>query len=96
MKKYFFSQNNITYLTKKLIILLNLDKEEITKEIIIKCNKIILNFMTLIFEKYGNMKPPNITDEVYIDKLNKKSLSDCLRTINNKKKYLIIAKVEFD
>ena len=40
MKNYFFSQNNITYLTKKLIILLNLDKEEITKEIIIKCNMV--------------------------------------------------------
>ena len=46
MEKYFFSQNNITYLTKKLIILLNLDKGELTKDVVIKCNKIIIVFLS--------------------------------------------------
>ena len=85
MERYFFSQQNIFNLTKKLIIYLELDEGQINKEVIEKCKKIIINFMKAIFDKYGNKKPNNMSNEEYLDKLNKKSLSECLRTFNNKK-----------
>ena len=79
MEQIFLSQENIINLTKKLILYLELDESQINKEVIMKCKKIIFNYMNAIFDKYGNRKPQNISTREFIEKLNKKSLSDCIR-----------------
>ena len=45
MERYFFSQQNIFGLTKKLIIYLELEEGQINKDVIEKCKKIMVNFM---------------------------------------------------
>ena len=54
MEQVFLCQENIINLTKKLILYLELDESQINKEVIIKCKKIISNYMYAIFDKYGN------------------------------------------
>ena len=90
MEKYFYSKQNILTLTKKLIIFLELEENEINTDVITKCQKIITNFMQAIFNKYGKRKPSNMTTEIFLDKLNKKSLSECLRTFNKRKQKLVV------
>lgn len=85
MESIFLSNKNINSQTKKLVIYLNLDEEQLTKDTVFKCRKIILNSMILIFDKYGNKKPHNIPIIEYINKLNKKSLSECIKLIEAKK-----------
>jgi hypothetical protein len=85
MEKIFLSQENIINLTKKLILYLELDESQINREVIIKCKKIISNYMNAIFDKYCNKKPPNISSRDFLEKLNKKSLSDCIRMFEEKK-----------
>jgi hypothetical protein len=85
MEQIFLSQENIINLTKKLILYLELDESQINKEVIMKCKKIISNYMNAIFDKYGNKKPQNISTREFLEKLNKKSLSDCIRMFEEKK-----------
>ena len=54
MEQIFLSQENIINLTKKLILYLELDESQINREVIMKCKKIIYNYMNAIFDKYGN------------------------------------------
>ena len=54
MEKIFLSQQNIISLTKKLILYLELDETQINKEVVLKCKKIITNYMNVVFDKYGN------------------------------------------
>jgi len=84
MDKYFFAENNVASQTKKLILNLELPENEINRDVVIKCKKIITNHMKETFNKYGNSKPQKINSKDYMEKLNNKSLSDCLRVINNK------------
>ena len=85
MKKVFLSEKNITNQTKKLITLLNLEPEQLNRNTVINCKKIITNSMAVTFDKYGERKPENITPVEYLDKMNKKSLSDCLKVFESKK-----------
>ena len=85
MKKVFLSEKNIANQTKKLITLLNLEPEQLTKDTVIKCKKIIVNSMEMTFDKYGEKKPESIAPVEYLDKMNKKSLSDCLKIFDHKK-----------
>ena len=78
MEEIFLSTKNIANLTKKLIINLDLDENQVNRDTVIKCKKIIQNSMEAVFDKYGNRKPSDISAVDYIDKLNKKSLSDCI------------------
>ena len=45
MQEYFFSEDNITNQTKKLIINLELTEDQLNKDVVLKCRKIILNHM---------------------------------------------------
>jgi hypothetical protein len=86
MQEYFFSDDNIANQTKKLIFNLELSEEQLNKDVILKCKKIIVNHMKDTFNKYGKIKPSSTSTQEYLKQLNKKSLSDCLRLITNKKK----------
>jgi hypothetical protein len=85
MDEIFLSEKNIANQTKKLILYLNLEKEQLTKDTVLKCKKIIENSMQSTFAKYGDRKPNNISLVEYIDKMNKKSLSDCVKVFDTKK-----------
>ena len=84
MQEYFFSEDNITNQTKKLIINLELTEDQLNKDVVLKCRKIILNHMKDVFTKYGNSKPSNVNVPDFIKKLNVKSLSDCIRMFEEK------------
>ena len=84
MEEYFFSEKNIGDLTKKLILNLELSEKQINRSVVLKCKKIILNHMNMTFEKYGKNKPQNMPIAEFIEKLNKKSINDCIKIINNK------------
>jgi hypothetical protein len=94
MEKVFLSEKNIANQTKKLITYLDLEPDQLTRETVIKCKKIIVNSMDTTFSKYGDKKPENITTVEYIDKLNKKSLSDCLKIFDNKKEMKMNKKMQ--
>ena len=85
MEEIFLSTRNIANLTKKLIIHLDLDENQVNKDTVLKCKKIIQNSMESVFDKYGNRKPTEIPLVDYVDKLNKKSLSDCIKIFDYKK-----------
>lgn len=85
MEEYFFSDTNISSQTKKLILHLELEEQQINREVVLKCKKIIINYMKITYDKYGTKRPYNISKSDYLEKLNKKSLNDCLKTIYNKK-----------
>lgn len=72
MDKLYFSENNIATQTKKLILNLELPEEQINRDVVIKCKKIISNHMKDTYEKYASAKPPNVNSKDYIEKLNKK------------------------
>jgi hypothetical protein len=61
MDEIFLSEKNIANQTKKLILYLNLEKEQLTKETVLKCKKIIQNSMDTTFSKYGDRKPDNFS-----------------------------------
>ena len=85
MDKYFFSEKNVGDLTKKLILNLQLSEDQINKDVVVKCKKIIVNHMNETYDKYGNIKPENITSRNYIAKMNSKSIKDCIKVFDNKK-----------
>ena len=85
MQEYFFSDDNIANQTKKLIFNLELTEDQLNKDVILKCKKIIVNHMKDTYTKYGKIKPTSTSTQEYLKQLNKKSLSDCLRLITNKK-----------
>ena len=84
MDKLYFSENNIANQTKKLILNLELPEDQINREVVLKCKKIITNHMKETFEKYGSAKPTGANPNEFVDKLNKKSLSDCIRVFSEK------------
>ena len=86
MEEYFFSEKNISDLTKKLILNLELSKEQLNKDVVMKCKKIIINHMKDTYSKYGDNKPPSISSKDYVIKMNNKSLKDCIKIFDNKKK----------
>ncbi len=85
MDKYFFSEKNVGDLTKKLILNLQLSEDQINKDVVVKCKKIIVNHMNETYDKYANIKPESISTRNYIGKMNNKSLKDCLRVFDVKK-----------
>jgi hypothetical protein len=85
MDEIYFSENNIAMQTKKLILNLELPEDQINKDLVLKCKKIITNHMKETYHKYGNLKPQNVSSKEYLEKLNRKSISDCFRLISNKK-----------
>jgi hypothetical protein len=85
MDEIFLSGKNVDNQTKKLIVYLNLDKRQLNRDTVLKCRKIIANSMTETYDKYGERKPNNVSITEYIDKLNKKSLSDCIKILDAKK-----------
>ena len=85
MEEYFFSEKNIGDLTKKLILNLELTKDQLNKDVVLKCKKIIVNHMNDTFYKYGNSKPSSISSKDYIIKMNNKSLKDCIKVFDNRK-----------
>ena len=45
MDEFYFSENNIAAQTKKLILNLELPEDQINREVVMKCKKIITNQM---------------------------------------------------
>ena len=85
MNEIYLSDKNVANQTKKLIAYLNLDTDQINKNTVLKCKQIIVNSMNTTFDKYGRRRPPEISVVEYIDKMNKKSLSDCIKIFEEKK-----------
>lgn len=85
MKKVFLSEKNIANQTKKLITYLNLEPDELNRNTIINCKKIIMKTMDATFDKYGEKKPEDMSVVEFLDKINKKSLSDCLKIFDGQK-----------
>ena len=85
MEEIFLSEKNVANQTKKLIAYLNLDRDQLTKETVLKCKQIIVNSMNTTNNKYGDRKPEDISLVEYIDKMNKKSLSDCIKIFDARK-----------
>ena len=42
MEQFFFSEKNVSDLTKQLILNLDLNKNDLNRDVVIKCKKIIL------------------------------------------------------
>ena len=70
MEEYYFSEKNVGELTKQLILNLELGQDELNKDVVFKCKKIISNQMKNTFDKYGNQKPNTISSKDYIGKMN--------------------------
>ena len=85
MEEYFFSEKNVSDLTKQLILNLELGQDQLNKDVVMKCKKIITNHMKDTYTKYGNNKPSNIGAKEYIGKMNNKSLKDCMQMFDIKK-----------
>ena len=49
MDKLYFSENNIAAQTKKLILNLELPDQQINRDVVLKCTKIISEFLSNIF-----------------------------------------------
>ena len=74
MEEYYFSEKNVGDLTKQLILNLELGQNELNKDVVMKCKKIITNQMKNTFDRFGNQKPNNIGSKEYIVKMNLKSI----------------------
>jgi hypothetical protein len=86
LDKYFFSKKNIDKLTNKLSDILNLKK---TPDSYKACAKFLQQQMQITYNTYHDQKPRGVSMSVFLDKLNEKSLKDCVKLyqIKTKKKY---------
>ena len=92
MDEIYLSDKNVANQTKKLIAYLNLDRDQLTKNTVLKCKQIIINSMNSTYNKYGDRRPEDISLVEYIDKMNKKSLSDCIKVFDARKETTIQSK----
>lgn len=79
MDKVFFTKSNIDTLKNKFIQNTNLKKDPRTHA---QCQKIIINRMKEVYEKYGNRKPSNMSVPDFISKMSNKVVNDCVRDFN--------------
>ena len=76
MEKYFFSKTNINSLTKDLGKKLGIKN---TPGHIKACKKFLEKQMTDVFSKYGDKKQKNMPMPEFIERLNDKSISECVK-----------------
>ena len=78
MNQYFLSEENIINQTKLFIRFLQFDKNELNKQLIMKCKNIMNGMMIQVFDKYATLKPSNIPMNIYLQKMNDKSVANCI------------------
>src|SRR3989304_156035 len=84
MDKFFFSERNVARQCGNLERLLNINSSN--PEIRKKCKRILVQQMQEVYKKYGKQRPKGISINDFIDKLNKKSIDDCTKKLNQRKK----------
>jgi len=85
MEKYFLSEENINNQTRLLIKYIDFDKREINRDLVLKCKKIISGMMVQVFDRYASKKPYNMSTRDFIDKMNQKSIANCIDIIISRK-----------
>jgi hypothetical protein len=80
MDRYFFSEQNVTRLQRALFKLLKPENDR-TKQEYMRC---LIQHMKNVYGKYINKKPPEMSVKLFLDKMSKKSVVNCVNFINEK------------
>jgi len=83
MDKFFFSEKNVNRQCTTLEKLINIKNNPESKR---NCKKFLVQQMKEIYSKYGKKKSNNMKVSEFIDLLNKKSIKECIRICEEKKK----------
>lgn len=76
MNNYFFSKENVVKLSVKLSKNLKIKD---TPESMNACREFLKKQMKIVYAKYGDKKPKGVPIPDFINKLNEKSLDDCIK-----------------
>jgi hypothetical protein len=76
MDNYFFSKDNIERLTNHLSKSLNIKNTPESRK---ACRRFLESQMKSIFDKYGDKKPSKMPMSEFLQKLNQKSVEDCVK-----------------
>src|ERR1700744_2894770 len=76
MESYFFSKENIGSLTKNLSKKLGIKN---TNDSLKACQKFLEKQMRGVYTRYGDKKPKGIPLPEFIERLNEKSMSECIK-----------------
>ena len=76
MDGYFFIKKNVDQLSIELENKLPIKKTPESRQ---TCRKFLEEQMRVVYEKYGNKRPKNMPIPIFIEKLNNKSISECIR-----------------
>ena len=82
MDKFFFSDKNVTRQCSSLERLLNIENNPESKR---QYKKFLVQQMKDVFNKYGKRKPQTMKAPEFLDLLNKKSIRECVKIIEDKK-----------
>ncbi|CAH6421476.1 Hypothetical protein KVN_LOCUS288 [uncultured virus] len=83
MDKFFFSDKNVSRQCGYLEKMLNIKGDSESKK---RCKKFLVKQMQEIYKKYGNKRPNNVPVPQFIDLLNRKSIEECIKICENRKK----------
>ena len=82
MDKFFFSEKNVARQSTTLERHLNIKDNPDAKK---KCKKLLVQQMKSVYGNYGSKKPSNMKPNEFLDRLNKKSISECVRICEENK-----------
>ncbi len=83
MDKFFFSSKNVNRQSNNLGKILNINE---SPESMNKCRKFLMQQMKTTFKKYGKKRPAGMSTHKFVDLLNKKSIRECVKIMNEKGK----------
>lgn len=91
MDKFFFSEKNISNQSTYLEKILNIRDDKESKR---RCRKFLVQQMKEVYMKYGKKRPPGMEAIQFIDQLNKKSIKDCVKICEDRKREKNMKKYE--
>ena len=82
MDKFFFSNKNVARQCGNLENIIDIPNNERARK---RCKGFLVQHMKDVYRRYGKKRPPGMKVPQFIDKLNKQSLKECVKLINDKK-----------
>jgi hypothetical protein len=93
MDKFFFSDKNVSNQSAHLQKILNVKDDADAKR---RCRKFLIQQMKDVYKKYGKKRPPDMESIQFIDQLNKKSIKECIKIVDERKKAKTQEKRQYD